>query len=118
MASSHDALAKNLTKEQCKNIGNKYSRKQLYLLLRKGVYAYDYTDSKLNELGISNEDYLHVHTAWREFGCTMLRDYNVSGVLLLADVFENFRDVCMKNYRLDPAWYLHRHAWLGTRHLS
>jgi hypothetical protein len=127
MPSSLDALTKNLTKEQCKNIGSKYSGKQLDLLLRKGVYPYDYVDciakleetslppkdsfySKLNDSGITDEDYEHAQTVWKEFGCKTLRDYhdlyNVSDVLLLADVFENFRDVCIKNYKLDPAWYV------------
>ena len=31
--------------------------------------------------------------------------YNETDVLLLADVFENFRDICIKNYKLDPAHY-------------
>ncbi|XP_065676786.1 uncharacterized protein LOC136092455 [Hydra vulgaris] len=124
--SSLDALSKNLSKEQCKSIGKLYTGTQLDLLLKKGIYPYDWVDSidkfnesqlppkesffsKLNDEGINDDAYLHAQTVWEEFHCKSFRDYhnlyNVSDVLLLADVFENFRDVCMKNYKLDPAWY-------------
>jgi hypothetical protein len=108
------------------DLGMQYSDKQYDLLLRKGVYPYEYVNSieilsedrlppksefysKLNDSDISDEDYEHAQTVWKEFGCKTLRDYhdlyNVTDVLLLADVFENFRDVCLEHYKLDPAWY-------------
>ena len=126
MTSSLDALSKNLNKDQCKNLKKFYRGKQFKLLKRKGVYPYDYVDSvdklsdtsfppkyvfysRLNEEAITDEDYKHAQKVWKEFNINSLREYhdlyNISDVLLLADVFENFRDVCMKNYNLDPAWY-------------
>ena len=127
MGSSLDSLSKNLTKDQFENTKSYYSGKQLDLLLRKGVYPYDWVDSidkfsetqlppqesfysKLCDEGISDEDYLQAQEVWKVFNCQTFRDYhniyNVSDVLILADVFENFRDVCNENYGLDPAHYL------------
>ena len=126
VASSLDKLVENLDKNCCVNTGKFYKGKQLSLLMRKGVYPYEYASScerfddeqlppkeafysKLSGEGISDDDYKHAHAVWDEFGMKTFKDYhdlyNVSDVLLLADVFENFRDVCMKNYQLDPAWY-------------
>ncbi|XP_065641176.1 uncharacterized protein LOC136073505 [Hydra vulgaris] len=84
MASSLDSLTKNLTKEQCKNVSRYYSGNELNLLLRKGVYPYEWVDSidklnetqlpskesfylRLNDEGISDENYLHGQTVWEEF---------------------------------------------------
>jgi len=62
-----------------------------------------------NYFEVSNEDYNHAQMVWKEFGMSTFRDYlelyNKSGVLILADIFENFRNVCARYYDLDPAWY-------------
>ena len=110
--------------EMCRSLNLIYSGEKRDLLLRKGVYPYDWVDSiekfsetqlppqesfysKLNDEGISDEDYSLAQKVWDEFRCKTFRDYhdlyNVSDVLILADVFENFRNVCNENYDLDPA---------------
>ena len=95
-------------------------------MTRKGVYPYDYVSSidkiketklppkedfysKLNDEEISEEDFQHAINVWNTFKCQTLRDYHdlylKSDVLLLADVFENFRKTCLKHYKLDPCHY-------------
>ena len=65
--------------------------------------------SRLNIEGISDEDYEHARKVWETFEMKTLGDYhnlyNQVDVLLLADVFENFRDICIKNHNLNPAHY-------------
>jgi len=63
----------------------------------------------LNDEKTTNEDYEHAEIVWKEFGIRTLGEYtglcNEVDVLQLADVFKNFRDICLKNYKLDAAWY-------------
>ena len=131
MSSGLDSLVKNLTdngKDSSKIVHTKNRfQDKISLCLRKGVYPYDYMNSpeklsetqlppksafysKLTEQDISDEDYIHAQKVWKEFGMTTMKDYHdlylELDVLLLADVFENFREVCLDNYKLDPAWYL------------
>ena len=51
--------------------------------------------NNLNDAGISDDDYLHAQNVLSSFECNTLCDYhdlyNITDVLLLADVFENFR---------------------------
>ena len=65
--------------------------------------------SRLTKQGISNVNYRHVLNVWRTWKMKTFKDYlklyNETDVLLLADIFENFRDVCLKNYGLDPVYY-------------
>lgn len=59
---------------------------------------------------ISDEDYRHAQKVFEAFSCEDLGDYTElyckSDVLLLADVFESFIDVCLGKYGLDPSHYI------------
>ena len=106
----------------CNNDLNKF-----VMLLRKGVYPYEYMDSwdKFNETPISNielfysnltmeniteTDYVHDNNIFKTFKLNNLGDYHdlyvQSDTLLLADVFENFRKACIKTYELGPAHFI------------
>ena len=97
------------------------------LLLRKGVYPYEYMDnwerfnemslpskesfySKLNMKNIDDIDYRHGNNVFKRFKLKNLGEYHdlyvQSDTLLLADVFENFRNKCLEVYELDPAHFL------------
>ena len=126
MSLSLEALVKNLPKEAFKILIKYFTKKQIELLKQKGFYPYEYMDtiekfkdtepppqkafySKLTGSGISNNNYKHVLNVWNTFNMKTFKDYhklyNVTDVLLLAEVFENFRDLCLKIYGLDPAHY-------------
>ena len=118
-------LVENLESTDFKNL-NRVIKSNSSLLTRKGVYPYDYVTSinklketklpskedfysKLYDEEISDEDYQHAINVWKTFNCQTLQDYHdlylKSEVLLLADVFENFRKTCLKHYKLDPCHY-------------
>lgn len=105
---------------------NSCSEQQIKLACRKGVFPYDYVDcwsryndlqlppknkfySKLVDSNISDNDYEHAQAVWKDYKIQNLGEYSdlylKIDVLLLVDVFENFRNTCHQIYKLDPAHY-------------
>ena len=95
------------------------------LMLRKGVYPYEYMGSqeRYNETSslpkkdfyreltledISDKDYEHAQKVFERY-CTDMGDYYdlyaQTDIFLPADVFENFRNKCLEKYRLDPSYF-------------
>ena len=125
MSSSLEKLVSNLPKESLKYTSQKFKGKELDLMARKGVYPYDYMDcfdkfneklppkedfySIMNNEHITNKDYQHAQKVWETFNIKNMGEYHdlylESDILLLADVFENFRKTCLEYYKLDPCHY-------------
>ena len=125
MASSLKNLASNLPSSKYIHLEEEFNS-SIQLLKQKGVYCYEYMDSfekfcepqlpaqekfysSLNNTQISDEDYKRALKIYSQFNCKNIGEYSdlylKSDVCLLADVFENFRDVCLLYYKLDPAHY-------------
>ena len=103
-----------------------FIEEKLKLLMRKGVYPYEYMGSvekfdethlpeilafysSIDERGISEADYDYAQSVWRTFQISTLGAYHdlymETDVILLTDVFENFRNLCLRIYGLDPAHF-------------
>ena len=111
----------------CTQRGLTFSEELLDLMMRKGEFPYEYFDgpAKFNDLAlpprdkfysqlrndtISPEDYTHAQNVWQRFRCTSMREYHdlylLQDVMLLADVFEEFRRVSIASTTLDPTHYV------------
>ena len=66
--------------------------------------------SELNLGNITDKDYAHVQKVWEVFEIKNRGEchdlYVQCDTLLLADVFENFRDKCIEIYELDPTYFV------------
>ena len=126
MSSSLDKLVSNLPKDDLIYTSKAFKGKRLELMSQKGVYSYDFIDSfekfnqtelpnkdqfysTLNDQHITDDEYDHANKVWNTFMIKTMVEYHdlylVSDVLLLTDVFENFRKTCMQYYKLDPCHY-------------
>ena len=100
------------------------------LLLKKGIYPYEYMDSwerfdetslpdkkafysELSLEDITDKDYAHARKVFKELKLKNLKNlgdyhdfYVQSDTLLLGDLFENFRNKCIEIYELDPPRFL------------
>ena len=126
MSPSLGALVNNLPKNGFKNISKYFKPEEVELIKQKGFYPYEFMDteekfkntklppreafySKLSGKGITEKNYKHACNVWNTFKMKTFKDYhklyNETDALLLADVFENFRNLCLKIYGLDPVYY-------------
>ena len=130
MPQSLDALAKTLQSKDFVHLRGYFSNISEGLfkkLIKKGYFPYgfldsfskfeaplppygnDWKNSLTGSIDITNEEFDEAVSIYNAFSCKTLGEYHdvylQTDVLLLADIFENFRRVCIKVYKLDPAHF-------------
>ena len=116
---SLDAISKTFSDKECVTV-NKFEFER-----RKCIFPYEWFDSidklhettlppkeafysKLKQSGITDKQYKQAIDCWKDTGCKSIRDYMMlylkTNVLLSVDIFEKFRDTCLKNYEIDPCY--------------
>lgn len=126
MSESLEKLVCNMQKQDFIHMATRFPPEKLDLMLRKGVFPYEYWDSpermtetslpprrsffsKLTGESCTLSNYWHAMKVWKTFELKTLVEYHdlylTTDVLLLADVFEKFRKTCFETYHLDPAHY-------------
>jgi hypothetical protein len=126
LTASLDSLVETLTKS-----GHDFEIAQRVglpkCLWSKGVYPYKWVDSimKFDETSLPPIDYFHndltgekctleryqkAQQVWKELGCKTFKDYHMgylfADVILLAEVYTNYRKECMSQFGLDPARFV------------
>lgn len=120
-------LANNLIDKEFISLKRNFPVNEDFNLVRKkGIYPYEFMTSfeclnltslpdknkfysSLSDSHISDNDYNHAKNVWQNFNCKNMLDYSnlylKTDVLLLTDIFENFRMLCLQTYGLDPTHY-------------
>ena len=90
-----------------KNLMKRYHLKKLFIVILEVILLVNLED-------ISDEDYAHAQKVWDVFEINNLGDYHdlyvQNDTLLLADVYENFRNMCLEKHQLDSAYFVSPHG--------
>ena len=129
LSSSLDSLVKNLSKIDVKHLSQEFDNNVLDLVHQKGFYPYKYMSdfekfkeelpckerfySLLTDRKIIGKECEHALNVSKKFEMKTMKDYHdlylKCDVLLLANVFETFRNNSLKNYGLCPSHYFSTH---------